>query len=669
MKKGFKRLLLLFPILALSYAAGLALAYFMTQDGQPFNFEALTSSSYTILPVVICGGAYIVYLLNKFADGKTEDKSQLGAKTKEGKDISQYFDSRWVTEKELRTEKRFMYCTWNNIHNSPDGILLRSYLERNNLHINMYSPIHTLIIGATSSGKTQQYIDPTIQIMSSTKTKPSFVITDPKAELYQHHYNKLKKEGYEIKVFDLRQPFGSTKWNPLDNAYQLYNKAINLEKEIKTYVGVNPADLNLEIIANEYNNEWYELDGVAYPNKEILDTDVKSKKAQLIDLAENDLREISRILCPITAKTEQTWERGAQEFIYGTLLAMLEDSADERLGMTRERYNFYNLSKIANYKDNNPDNPFETLKKYFLGRSPYSKALPLVSGAINNAPGATKSYMGIVTSALSTFNDSGMCFATSENEMNFESFADKPTALFIIIPDEKDSRHGIATMMVSQLYSRLVDLANKYKNGKLPRAVYFLLDEFANLPKIEKIDTMITVSRSRNIYFSLVIQSYSQLSSKYGNEVAETIIGNCLISIFIGTPDAKTREEFSKLCGDITLEVTSTSESKQKDANGKDTPNKSKSVSTVSRPLIYPDELGHLNVKDGTGEFIIKIQNEFPMRVKTTRYFRVPMFDHNDTHTGYVPSRSLNEAEILYSIVNRNRIVLGNRPTFTPIDF
>ena len=237
--------------------------------------------------------------------------------------------------------------------------------------------------------------------------------------------------------------------------------------------------------------------------------------------------------------------------------------------------------------------------------------------------------MGIVSARLGIFNDSGMCFATSCNEMNFDEFADKPTALFIIIPDEKESRHGIATMMISQLYKKLVDLANHYPGTTLPRRVYFLLDEFANLPKIDKIDTMITVSRSRNIFFSLVVQSFSQLNAKYGDDIAATLKGNCPIKIFIGTDDAKTCEEFSKLCGDVSLETTSTSESRQKDEKGKENPNKTTSLSTTSRPLIYPDELGHLGSKDGTGEMIVKILNEFPIRINSTMYWATPMFDHN----------------------------------------
>ncbi len=667
MNKTLKRLLLFIPVLLLCAAAGLALSYYMGGKGE-FDIAKLSQSSYFLLPVVVGGGLYAIYFLNKLGTDKPKEV-KTGSKTKEGKELAQFFDSRWVTEKELKTEKKFMYTTWRDLHTSNDGILLRSEVSGNNLLINMYKPIHALIIGTTGTGKTQKFIEPTIQIMSSTKSKPSFVIADPKGELYEKNCHKLKAEGYDVKVFNLRVPFSSNRWNPLDNAYMLYHKAFTLHNDVKTHVGVNPADLGLKIIANEYNNEWYEYDGVAYPYKEILDQDLESKKNELIDRAENDLREIANILCPIKAQNDRTWEQGAQSFIYGTLLAMLEDSLDPRLNMTREKFNFYNLTRIATYKDPDPENPYKTLRAYYTGRSEYSKVLPLVSGAINNAPGTTKSFMGIVSASLSIFNDSGMCYATSLNEMEFDSFADRPTALFIVYPEEKESRHGIVTMMVSQLYNKLVDLANGYKNMQLPRAVYFLLDEFANLPKIEKIDSMITVSRSRNIFFALVIQSYSQLNAKYGDDIAETVKGNCPIKIFIGTDDAKTCEEFSKLCGNITLQTTSTSESKQKDDKGKDSPNKTTSFSATSRPLIYPDELGHLGSQGGTGEIIVKILNEFPIKVKSTFAYATPMFDKMKASSTYVPAKPLDETKVAYNIATRNSIVLKPKNTIDIDDF
>ncbi len=668
MNKNLKRLLWFFPVVLLCIALGFALMYHF-EGSITFDINKLTQSTYFMPPVVIGIGGYVIYFLNKITYDKPKNDKKTSSETTDGKELKQFFDSRWITEKELKTDKKFMFTTWNNLYSSKDGILLRSEVSGHNLLVNMYKPIHALIIGTTGTGKTQKFIEPTIQIMSSTKTKPSFVIADPKGELYEKNCHKLKSEGYDVKVFNLREPFSSNRWNPLDNAYMLYHKAFHLHEQVKTHVGVNPADLHLQIIANEYENEWYEYEGVAYPNKEILERDLESKKNELIDRAENELREIATILCPIKAQNDRSWEQGAQSFVYGTLLAMLEDTVDDRLDMTREKFNFYNLTRIANYKDFDPDNPYKTLRTYFTGRSDFSKVPSLISSAINNAPSTTKSFMGIVSGALSIFNDSGICFATSLNEMNFDTFAERPTALFIIYPDEKESRHGIVTMMISQLYNKLVELANGYKNKELPRTVYFLLDEFANLPKIEKIDTMITVSRSRNIFFALVIQSFSQLNAKYGDSIAETLKGNCPIKIFIGTDDAKTCEEFSKLCGNITLQTSSTSESKQKDEKGKENPNKTTSFSSTSRPLIYPDELGHLGSKNGSGEIIIKILNEFPIKVKSTFAYATPMFDKIKASSVYVPATPLDESKVAYNIVTRNNTILKPKTTIDIDDF
>lgn len=648
MSKTLKRLIIVLATFFVSVLVGMVVASFIKYNSIQFDIALIFDPVSLMIIIVLTLSATLMFL-NKKSDGK----SSLGAKNKEGKSIDQYFDSRWITDKELKTEKKFMYNSWSTIRNSKDGILIRSEVSGTNLHINAYKPIHALVVGTTGVGKTERFISPMIQVMSSTKTKPNFVVTDPKGELYQKNRNKLMDEGYEVKVFNLREPFSSVRWNPLDNAYDKYQLAHSLRKHVKVYKNVNPADYGFKIISNEYNTTWYEYGGVAYPNEETLNTDLDAKKAELIDIAENELREISRILCPVEAKTDTTWERGAQEFICGTLFAMMEDSLIPELGMTREKFNFYNLHRIANYKDPDPDNPYKTLRQYFLGRSKFSKVLSMISSAINNAPTTTKSYMGIVGSKLGLFNDTGMCYATSLNEMSFESFATKPTAFFIIIPDEKESRHGIATMCIAQLYQKLIEIANRFPDISLPRTTYFLLDEFANLPKIDRIDNMITVSRSRNIFFTLVVQSYSQLNSKYGDDIAETIKGNCPIKIFIGTDDLKTVEEFSKLCGQITLHTTSTSESKQKEET-----NKTTNQSVASRPLIYPDELGHLNsLLNPTDYIIVKILNEYPIKVKTTYAWATPMFNYKKFEIPYIISKALNEEQIAYSIDERNKKV------------
>ncbi len=82
------------------------------------------------------------------------------------------------------------------------------------------------------------------------------------------------------------------------------------------------------------------------------------------DDAENELREIASAIVPIESKTDSSWERGAQDFLFGIMLAMLEDSFNPELNMTREKFNCYNMAKIATYRDDDPDNPFGTVRNY-----------------------------------------------------------------------------------------------------------------------------------------------------------------------------------------------------------------------------------------------------------------------------------------------------------------
>lgn len=83
-------------------------------------------------------------------------------------------------------------------------------------------PTHTLVIGTTGSGKTTTFVNPAIQILAESKTKPSMLISDPKGELYQLHAKKLKKAGYKVQILDLRNPYNSVRWNPLERAYLNY---------------------------------------------------------------------------------------------------------------------------------------------------------------------------------------------------------------------------------------------------------------------------------------------------------------------------------------------------------------------------------------------------------------------------------------------------------------
>ncbi|MFW6029758.1 MAG: type IV secretory system conjugative DNA transfer family protein, partial [Halanaerobiales bacterium] len=299
-------------------------------------------------------GVLLLFILASRIDKDPSDyRDSSESRTKSGKNMEQYYSSRLVTEKELKHEKKFMFSLFSDLKKkNKDGILIRAEYKRKKLHINMYKPIHTMIVGTTGSGKTTTFIDPSIQILSEIKTKPSMVITDPKGELYQNHSAKLEKQGYKVQVIDLREPQISDRWNPLERAYDFHYRAHNLMDEIKVYKKVSPQKVKdvKSFKSKKYGETWYAFNGIAYPDKATLKQALKSKKSDLISKAENEIEDISQTLCPITGN-EPMWSMGAQGFIKGILLAMLEDSLIPETGMTREKFIFFNMSKIANKRD------------------------------------------------------------------------------------------------------------------------------------------------------------------------------------------------------------------------------------------------------------------------------------------------------------------------------
>ena len=603
--------------------------------------------------LTVLGLLFLGYLLIKLMAATKPKKEDSGARVKAKGDVKKFYDTNWLTVAQMKEISKFTCCKYSELKNlNKCGIPVRAEAGNGNIDIAMYENIHTLIIGTTGSGKTTQFVDPVMQILSETGRQPCFVVTDPKGEIHDNHSEKLRKRGYNVLVFDLREPFKSTCWNPMTRAFELNQKALNLDKSVIIHQNEDPRRTSLKLTANAYYSEWYEIDGYAFADRTSLNAYIDSIRQNLKNEAFEDLRDIASTLCPIQSTQDPVWERGAKDLVLGTMLAMLEDSENPELGMTVDKFNFYNLSKILNLKDNDPYNQIKSLTDYFQGRGSLSLATQLANQVVTNAEKTAKSYMGIVSDRMGIFSDTGICYATSKNEMDLKTFADRPTALFIKIPDEKTTRHPIATMFISQLYKMLVEIA-KTHGGALPRDCYFVLDEFGNMPKIEGFDSMITVARSRKIWFLLVLQSYAQLTVKYGEQIASTVKDNCNIHIFLASNDQNTLKEFSDRCGTISVETESVTISKGKKEDSKNT---TTAINLDSRPLIYPHELGSL--KD---EFIVSILKQQPIKAKFTPSYKLKnIYDMSPAPANNALPKNLNEAEIYYDIKRRNAIVLNN---------
>ena len=347
---------------------------------------------------------------------------------------------------------------------------------------------HTLVIGATGSGKTVSTILPSIKVLA--KKGESMLLTDPKGELYEKTGGLLKKKGYDIILLNFRNPQRGNAWNPMSLPYRLYRSG-NKDKAI-----------------------------------ELLD-----------DLALNILYEEK------SGNADPFWEKTSADYFSGLALGLFEDAPEEKINL--------NSISMTTTVGEEKCGGSTYVKEYFNMKDPNSPAYINASGTIM-APSDTKG------SIISVFKQKIKLFSSRENLSEMLSYSDfdmntigeRPTAVFIIIQDEKKTYHSLATIFVKQCYETLIDVAQA-NGGKLPCRTNFLLDEFANMPPLKDVTTMITAARSRQIRFTMIIQNFAQLTQVYGKENAETIRGNCGNTIYLISTELAALEEISKLCGEV----------------------------------------------------------------------------------------------------------------------
>lgn len=347
---------------------------------------------------------------------------------------------------------------------------------------------HSLIIGQSGSGKTTALVDP--QVYSLCKHGESMVITDPKGEIYRHHANRLKSRGYKIVVINLRDPREGNAWNPLTIPYRMYKQ------------------------------------GKTDKAKELLE-----------DISQN-------ILIDPKNTNDPFWERSAADYFSGLALGLFEDAKENEVNIT-------SISNMATAgEEKNGINTFA--KDYFTLKGETSTAYGYAKSTIS-APSDTKaSVLAVFQSKIRTFSTrEELSEMLSYSDFNMEDIGKEKTAVFLIVHDEKTTYHPLATIFIKQLYEVLIDVAHKEPNGELKYRTNFILDEFANMPQLRDVTSMVTAARSRKIRFTFIIQNFAQLDEVYGDKNAETIRSNCGNTIYLLTNELSALEEISKLCGEV----------------------------------------------------------------------------------------------------------------------
>lgn len=501
-------------------------------------------------------------------------------------------NSHWLSDKEMRDNDGFTVVKFSQLENVSDGIPIKAIKKGNDINVVLKKGIHTLVIGATGSGKTSAFVSPALEIMCRTKTKPSFVVSDPKGELYKKHSKTFAEQGYKVSIIDLSDIMHSTRWNPLADVIK------------KTY--------KMNTLAVEFSKGRYYVDGNEYTTQAQAEKEKTALKSVIENDIYTDLEDFIFTMCPVESTKDPSWQNGARYFIFAILLAMWEDLRDGYL--KDEEFNLYTLYKtITEYAVGE----CEVIKEYMETRARKSKTKGLSNTVLVSEGRTLSSYLGEVNLFIAWLADSGITTLTSGNEIELSSFDDEPNVLFLKIPDEKKNRYKLVSLFITQMYKALVAKAEQNKKKgktqeqKLLRNTYLMMDEFGNLPKLHLIDRIATIGRGRGIFMIPVIQDLSQLIDIYGKETANTIRSNCNIQLFIGTNDADTIKIFSEQCGKKKVKQINYSEN-LRDMNV--------STSAQSVPLIYPSELAKLNdpANGKSGNIIALCLGTYPIKSKIT---------------------------------------------------
>ena len=423
---------------------------------------------------------------------------------------------------------------YDELENSDREGVIKACFHENGRLKQVYSrhENHVGVISSTRLGKTTSYVIPTVLSFAKQKTKRSMIISDPKGEIYRHTAQTLRDNGYCVKLLNFRDFLHSECYNILTPVFYKYRDYLHIEKEaVYTERDGSPGAL---------------FRGVIFHDEAAFETAVKDAKFLALADIGNDIDNIAAMFIDVKKQTDPYWEEAARDVLKAFIWAMLEDSEPDKakVPITVDTFSFSTIMRIISmFNDDDRSSNYDD-KGYFTNRSNDSEAYRLAKNTlIENA----KSTRKCVLSEL--FNESTVRLLTSCTSFELGDFIDCPTVLFIDYRDELKVHFGLISIFVQDAYRYLIEQANSKPDGKLEIPFYFILDEFGNFAKMRDFETTISACAGRNIFFMLVMQSYAQLNSVYGDDIATIIRDNLNVHVFFGSNNPSTIDEFSRECG------------------------------------------------------------------------------------------------------------------------
>ncbi len=465
--------------------------------------EAFTSAALSFYPIDLLLGiaGAVVIRLAVYVKGKNAKKYRKGV---------EYGSARWGTAADIAPY----------IDPVPDWNIPLTRTERLTMSSRPKDPKtarnkNILVIGGSGSGKTRFFVKPSIMQMHS-----SYVITDPKGQL-------LKETGT-----------------------MLLRGAPKLDED-----GKPVRDRHGEVIYEPYRIK-------------VLNTINFSKSMKYNPLAYvRSEKDILKLVNVIIANTKGDGEKSSEDFwikaerlLYCALISYIWYEAED------DEKNFITLLDLINACEAREDDetyksPVDILFDDLAKKQPDHFAVKQYVKFKMAAGKTLKSILVSCGARLSPFDIRELRDIMTEDELELDTLGDRKTALFLIMSDTDTTFNFVIAMLQSQLFNLLCDKADDFYGGRLPVHVRCLLDEFANIGQIPNFDKLIATIRSREISASIILQSQSQLKTIY-KDAADTIVGNCDTTLFLGGKEKSTLKEISELLGKETIDSYNQSENR-----------------------------------------------------------------------------------------------------------
>ena len=372
-----------------------------------------------------------------------------------------------------------------------------------------------VVIGGSGSGKTRFFVKPSVMQMNC-----SMVITDPKGTLIEECGKMLAK--------------GPPKKDKNGNIMK--DKSGKMVHEPYVIKVLNTINFSKSLHYNPFAYIRSEKDILKLVTTIIVNTKGEGEKA-----------------------SEDFWVK-AEKLLYTALIAFIWYEGDEEEKNLNTLLDLLNESETRE-EDETYQNPVDMMFQELEERDPQHFAVRQYKKYKMAAGKTAKSILISCGARLAPFDIAELRGIMSYDEMELDKIGDRKTALFLIMSDTDTTFNFVIAMLQSQLFNLLCDKADDVYGGRLPVHVRVIADEFANIGQIPQFDKLIATIRSREISASIILQSQSQLKAMY-KDSADTILGNCDTTLFLGGKEKTTLKEMSELLGKETIDLYNTSETR-----------------------------------------------------------------------------------------------------------